>query len=78
MPGLLLETLKGNRQAKVPMWLMRQAGRAASRLLNGRGHRQGLRWLRKMRTWLGRLTRDIRRKIDGMSTPEQKSPKVPE
>ncbi len=58
--------------------LMRQAGRAASRLLNGRGHRQGLRWLRKMRTWLGRLTRDIRRKIDGMSTTEQKSPKVPE
>lgn len=27
MPGLLLETLKGNRQARVPMWLMRQAGR---------------------------------------------------
>ncbi len=27
MPGLLLETLKGNRADKVPMWLMRQAGR---------------------------------------------------
>ncbi|MBE5074336.1 uroporphyrinogen decarboxylase [Erythrobacteraceae bacterium E2-1 Yellow Sea] len=27
MPGLLLDTLKGKRQDKVPMWLMRQAGR---------------------------------------------------
>lgn len=27
MPGLLLETLKGNRADRVPMWLMRQAGR---------------------------------------------------
>lgn len=27
MPGLLLDTLKGTRQDKVPMWLMRQAGR---------------------------------------------------
>ncbi len=27
------------------------------------GHKQGLRWLKKMRTWLGRLIRDIRRKI---------------
>ncbi|WP_428027949.1 uroporphyrinogen decarboxylase [Altererythrobacter sp.] len=27
MPGLLLETLKGKRSDKVPMWLMRQAGR---------------------------------------------------
>ena len=29
------------------------------------GHKQGLRWSRRMRTWLGRLTRDIRRKIAG-------------
>lgn len=27
MPGPLLETLHGNRQASVPLWLMRQAGR---------------------------------------------------
>ncbi len=27
MPGLLLETLAGNRSAKPPVWLMRQAGR---------------------------------------------------
>ncbi len=27
MPGLLLETLKGTKQEKVPVWLMRQAGR---------------------------------------------------
>jgi IS5 family transposase len=45
--------------------VMVQARREAARLLNGRGHRQGLRWLKKMRTWLGRLIRDIRRKITG-------------
>ncbi len=27
MPGILLETLKGTKQEKVPIWLMRQAGR---------------------------------------------------
>lgn len=27
MPGLLIETLRGNRGAQAPMWLMRQAGR---------------------------------------------------
>ncbi len=27
MPGLLLDTLRGNRGDAVPMWLMRQAGR---------------------------------------------------
>ena len=27
MPGLLLDTLKGQRQPRVPLWLMRQAGR---------------------------------------------------
>ena len=45
--------------------VMVQARREAARLLGGRGHRQGLRWLKKMRTWLGRLIRDIRRKITG-------------
>jgi IS5 family transposase len=33
--------------------------------MNTRGHKQGQRWLRKMRTWLGRLIRDIRRRIAG-------------
>ena len=33
--------------------------------MNTRGHKQGLRWVRKMRTWLGRLLRDIRRRISG-------------
>ena len=41
------------------------ARREVARLLHTGGHKQGLRWIRKMRTWLGRLTRDIRRKIAG-------------
>lgn len=45
--------------------LATRARREVSRLLHGRGHKQGLRWLRRMRTWLGRLIRDIRRKIAG-------------
>jgi transposase, IS5 family len=43
--------------------LATRARREVGRLLNTGGHSQGLRWLRKMRTWLGRLVRDIRRKI---------------
>lgn len=45
--------------------LATRARREVSRLLNTRGHKQGLRWIRKMRTWLGRLIRDIKRKIAG-------------
>ncbi|MEM9573582.1 MAG: IS5 family transposase [Pseudomonadota bacterium] len=45
--------------------LATRARREASRLMHTRGHKQGLRWVRKMRTWLGRLIRDIRRKIAG-------------
>jgi IS5 family transposase len=45
--------------------LARHARREAGRLLNSRGHRQGLRWLRRLRTWLGRLYRDVSRKIAG-------------
>jgi IS5 family transposase len=41
---------------------MVRARREVARLLNTGGHAQGLRWLRKMRTWLGRLVRDVRRK----------------
>lgn len=43
----------------------RRAKRDVSRLVHGRGHRQAMRWVRKMRTWLGRLDRDIGRKIAG-------------
>jgi IS5 family transposase len=39
--------------------------REVSRLIYGRGHKQAMRWVRKMRTWLGRLDRDIGRKIAG-------------
>lgn len=45
--------------------LATRARRDVTRLLHGRGHKQGQRWLRTMRTWLGRLIRDIRRKIGG-------------
>ena len=45
--------------------LATQARREASRLMYTRGHKQGLRWVRRLRTWLGRLIRDIRRKIAG-------------
>lgn len=43
----------------------RQAKRDVSRLIHGRGHKQAMRWVRKLRTWLGRLDRDIGRKITG-------------
>lgn len=43
----------------------RQARRDVSRLIHGRGHSQAMRWVRKLRTWLGRLDRDIGRKIAG-------------
>ena len=51
--------------------LATRAKREVGRLLHTGGHKQGLRWIRKMRTWLGRLIRDIRRKIAG--TPEHEA-----
>ena len=45
--------------------LATRARREASRLMHTSGHKQGQRWVRKMRTWLGRLIRDIQRKIAG-------------
>jgi IS5 family transposase len=42
-----------------------RARRDVSRVIHGRGHSQAMRWLRKPRTWLGRLDRDIGRKIAG-------------
>src|SRR3546814_11720193 len=43
----------------------RRARRDVSRQIHGRGHKQAMRWVRKMRTLLGRLERDIGRKIAG-------------
>jgi IS5 family transposase len=45
--------------------LGRRARREVARLIHGRGHKQAMRWVRKLRTWLGRLDRDIGRKIAG-------------
>jgi IS5 family transposase len=45
--------------------LATRARREVGRLIHGRGHKQAMRHLRKMRTWTGRLTRDIERKIEG-------------
>ncbi len=43
----------------------RHARREVARLLHTGGHPQGMRHLRKMRTWVGRLYRDIARKTEG-------------
>jgi transposase, IS5 family len=45
--------------------LATRARREVGRLIHGRGHKQAMRYLRKMRTWVGRLVRDIERKIEG-------------
>ena len=39
--------------------------REVGRLIHGRGHKQAMAYLRKMRTWASRLVRDIGRKIEG-------------
>lgn len=43
----------------------RQARRVVSRFMQGRGHKQAMRWVRSLRTWLGPLDRAIGRKIAG-------------
>jgi transposase, IS5 family len=45
--------------------LATRARREVGRLIHGCGHKQAMRYLRKMRTWTGRLVRDIERKIEG-------------
>jgi IS5 family transposase len=45
--------------------LAKRARREVGRLIHGRGHKQAMAYLRKMRTWVGRLVRDIGRKIEG-------------
>jgi hypothetical protein len=45
--------------------LATRARREVGRLIHGRGHKQAMRYLRKMRTWTGRVVRDIERKIEG-------------
>ena len=52
------------------MRLAPRARKAAARLMHTGGHKQGLRWVRKLRTWLGRLIRDIERKIVGDTAAE--------
>jgi len=52
------------------MRLAPRARKEATRLMHTRGHKQGLRWVRKLRTWLGRLIRDIERKIAGDEVAE--------
>ena len=47
------------------MRLAPRAKKEAARLMHTGGHKQGMRWVRKLRTWLGRLIRDIERKIRG-------------
>jgi IS5 family transposase len=47
------------------MRLAPRAKKEAARLMHTGGHKQGMRWVRKLRTWLGRLIRDIERKIAG-------------
>jgi transposase, IS5 family len=45
--------------------LARAARGQAARLIQGRGHKQAKAHLRKLRTWTGRLERDIARKVEG-------------
>ena len=45
--------------------LATRARREVARLIHGRGHKQAMRFLRKMRIRAGRLVRDIERKIEG-------------
>ena len=56
--------------ASSSMHLAPRARKAAARLMHTGGHKQGLRWVRKLRTWLGRLIRDIERKIVGDTAAE--------
>ncbi len=48
-----------------------RAVREVGRLIHTRGHKQAMRWVRKLRTWLGRLERDIARRIAGNALLEQ-------
>jgi IS5 family transposase len=52
------------------MRLAPRAKKEAARLMHTGGHKQGMRWVRKLRTWLGRLIRDIERKIAGNKVAE--------
>lgn len=58
-------TKAGVRLRQSYLRLGRQARKEVARLLHTGGHAQGMRHLRKMRTWVGRLLRDIDRKIEG-------------
>lgn len=78
--GLLLRAVEWlNRFARANHLVLRQsfsrlalrARREVSRLIHTRGHKQALREVRRMRTYVGRLYRDIARKIAGQPDLEQ-------
>lgn len=52
------------------MRLAPRAKKQAARLMHTGGHKQAMRWVRCLRTWLGRLIRDIERKIWGDEVSE--------
>jgi len=78
--GLLLRAVEWlNRFARANGLVLRQsfsrlalrARREVSRLIHGKGHKQALREVRRMRTYVGRLLRDIARKVTGQMDLEQ-------
>jgi IS5 family transposase len=54
----------------------KHAHREISRLIHGRGHKQAMRWVRKLRTWLGRLDRDGS-SSSALVTPTSFTPSTP-
>lgn len=78
--GLLLRAVEWlNRFARANGLVLRQsfsrlavrARREVSRLIHTRGHKQALREVRRMRTYVGRLYRDIARKVVGQADLEE-------
>ena len=55
--------------------LGRHTRREVARLLHTGGHSQAMRHLRKMRTWVGRLLRDLERKTKGKPAAEPPLPR---
>jgi transposase, IS5 family len=71
-----LARTQGVRLRQSYLRVARYARREVGRLIHGRGHKQALRHLRKMRTWAGRLVRDIERKVAGNPDLERVSAPV--
>jgi IS5 family transposase len=51
--------------------LGKHAKREVGRLIHTGGHKQAMRYLRKLKTYLGRLYRDVDRKLDGQPGPAE-------